>query len=313
MFTKSSSSFHTINSDFQLSAVDKLLYFIFNTINFFWDFKHPKGSVSIEKFVFRKAKDQTFEDVGGTSVTRFLCNSFWNSIDYNYLKKTLGSELRVVDVGCGSGNYSNILKLTKIDTYLGVDIFPSPMWQQIEKSNVAFQVSSYLNVEKYLADRNLLITQSAIEHFEEDLSFFQGVQQFVQKSGQPLIQIHLFPAKAGLWTGLLHGIRQYNLRMICKILQVSKIEKPGLLILLGGKNSNRFHWNTVTKNLVLHRYNKVFTFANGYSNGLIKSIENDTLENNPRKTTFFALVLQHNVTTQLRYEGIINKTSDNRD
>ena len=163
-----------------------------------------------------------------------------------------------------------------------------------------------MDVNEYLTNINLLVTQSAIEHFDYDLLFFKEIQKFVHKSGQPLIQIHLFPAKAGLWTGLLHGIRQYNLRMVLKIVRASKLDNPGLLILLGGKYSNIFHWNTMTKYLLSHRYHKVFTFKNGYSVGMLKSIEKDKEERNPKKTTFFALVIQHNIATQLTYRNLLN-------
>ena len=305
MFSKESSSYHTINSDYKLNTPKKVLYFVFNTLNFFLDFSQTRQTLVLEKFNLWEPKVEVLKDYERMSVSRFLSDSFWGCIDYNYLRDMLGSNLRVVDVGCGSGKYRNTLKLSDNDTYLGVDISRSPLWSELVEDGVTFRQTSYLNVEEYLPNINLLITQSAIEHFEFDLLFFKEIQNYVKKSGQPLIQIHLFPAKAGLWTGLLHGIRQYNLRMVLRIVRASKVQHPCLLILLGGKNSNKFHWNTVTKNLFTHKYDEVFKVKNGYIEGMLKSIEKDRKQKNPKKTTFFALVSQHNIETPLTYRNLV--------
>jgi SAM-dependent methyltransferase len=213
----------------------------------------------LKKFQLTNPTIKRFGALERMSVSRFLSDSFWGCIDYNYLREILSSNLRVVDVGCGSGKYRNILKLSDNDTYLGVDISHSSFWSEPVEDRVSFRQTSYLNVNEYLPNINLLITQSAIEHFEYDLLFFREIQKHVKESGQPLIQIHLFPAKAGLWTGLLHGIRQYNLRMVRRIVRASKLEIPGILVTLGGPKSNRFHWDTITKFQLSHNYDKVFT------------------------------------------------------
>jgi hypothetical protein len=306
MFSRESTSYHTINSDFQLNAFRKSLYFVFNALNFFFDFRHAKKSLVLEKFHLADSKIETSDDLEGMSISRYLSDSFWASVDYNYLREILGSNLRVVDVGCGSGKYSNILRLSDEDTYLGVDISRSPFWLESNVKYASFQQTSYLNVNEYLAEINLLVTQSAIEHFEYDLLFFKEIQKYVEKSGQPLIQIHLFPAKAGLWTGLLHGIRQYSLRMVLRIVRASKLDNPAILVLLGGKHSNMFHWDTVTKYLFSHKYYKVFTSKNGYIEDMLKSVERDEEQRNPKTSTFFALVIQHNLATRLTYRNLVN-------
>jgi hypothetical protein len=94
--------------------------------------------------------------------------------------------------------------------------------------------------------------------------------------------------------------------MVLRIVRALKLENPGLLVLLGGKNSNIFHWNTVTKYLFSHKYQKVFSSKNGYIKSMLKSIEIDKEQRNPKKTTFYALVTQHNIAKQLTYRNLVN-------
>ena len=307
MFSRDSTSYHTINSDFQLNLFRKILYFVFNYLNFFFDCSRPRKMLFFEKFQITDPISEVSGDLERISVSRFLSDSFWSQIDYNYLKEVLGSNLQVVDVGCGSGKYRNILKLSDKDHYLGIDISSSPFWSEPVERNVSFRQTSYLNVHDYMPNVNLIITQSAIEHFEFDLLFFKEIRRFVQESGQPLVQIHLFPAKAGLWTGLLHGIRQYNLRMVLRIVGASKLQIPAILVTLGGPKSNRFHWNSVTKFLLSHSYEKTFTSKLGYKEDLKKAILGDNSSVLTRKATFFALIMQNNCSVELEYSSLINQ------
>jgi hypothetical protein len=307
MFSKESTSYHTINSDFQLNRFRKILYFVFNYLNFLFDYSRPRKMLFFKKFQITDPRSEASWDLDRISVSRFLSDSFWSHIDYNYLKQVLGSNLQVVDVGCGSGKYRNILKLSDRDHYLGVDVSRSPFWSDPVERNVSFRQTSYLNVHEYMPNINLIITQSAIEHFEFDLLFFKKIQNFVQESGQPLVQIHLFPAKAGLWTGLLHGIRQYSLRMVLRIVGASKLQIPAILVTLGGPKSNRFHWNSVTKFLLSHSYEKTFTSKLGYKEELEKAILGDNSSVRIRKATFFALIMQNNCSIELEYSSLINQ------
>ena len=93
-------------------------------------------------------------------------------------------------------------------------------------------------LKKIPENTNLFITQSAIEHFENDLDFFRQINQFIYKKDINAIQIHLFPAPPSLWLYLHHGVRQYNLRSLKKILEIfNKIRTYAVIYPLGGIHS----------------------------------------------------------------------------
>src|SRR5208283_5417616 len=70
---------------------------------------------------------------------------------------------------------------------------------------------------QYLADANLIITQSALEHFEKDLNFFRQIADHVARTRRPIVQFHLIPSAACLTTYPWHGVRQYTPRTISRI------------------------------------------------------------------------------------------------
>lgn len=78
--------------------------------------------------------------------------------------------------------------------YLGIDIAIPEVWPQV--GNTTFIQASYEDVDKLLGNSNFLFTQSALEHFENDLSFSRKIGITAKKTGKPLLQVHLFPSSA---------------------------------------------------------------------------------------------------------------------
>jgi len=293
-----------VNSDYPLRFHEKLLYFVFNFLNNSIDlyFDRMKG-VQVH-FLLDSKKTDIVNPVENSSPNRYLCNAFWSSLNFKYLRTLLSGHLSVVDVGCGTGIYSKYFELGTDENYLGVDLFESKEWQKYKVPQIEFKVLSYLDVDQYLTQKNVLITQSALEHFTEDLLFIKKIGEYVTKRNQELIQIHLIPARSGLRTGLLHGIRQYNLRTIKNIFKSAAPLDSYVLISLGGRNSNRFHWKFITRHQIFHQYEKIFSDKKNYAEALKAVCYQDNSERNLRKATFYGLIFSHNLQMPLRPEQL---------
>jgi SAM-dependent methyltransferase len=184
-----------------------------------------------------------------------LCDIFWENLDWEMIQAQLKGELRVLEVGCGTGRYGEKLKsFANIESYLGIDIEPNNHWAAISSDKFHFQIGSYEDVLNLVRGQNLIITQSAIEHFEQDIVFFDSIKKYAESCDFPVIAIHLFPSPACLFTMLLHGIRQYNRRAINQLVKVSGQTYAPTLFTLGGFRSNYFHFAELTlRSLVLRR------------------------------------------------------------
>ena len=141
---------------------------------------------------------------------------------------------------------------------------------------------------------NLFITQSAIEHFENDLTYFEQIESYISNSKKNTIQIHLFPSPICLWLVLMHGVRQYNLRSISKIIDIFKSTDSYFRIYpLGGKYSNIFHFKNFTLPVLLKKYNSKIRDAN-YNKKLKNVILKDLKNGLPSIPSFYALIIHSN-------------------
>jgi hypothetical protein len=105
-------------------------------------------------------------------------------------------------------------------------------------------------LEKIPEDVNMFLTISAIEHFDNDLSFFQQIREFVDNKKKPVVQVHLFPSPVCMFLYPLHGIRQYNNRSLGKITTIFKdLNSDVVAHYLGGKNCNLLHLSKITRSL----------------------------------------------------------------
>lgn len=299
-----SSSIHTLNADFRLNRTKKILYFIYNYVNNLLNFtlKH--------KFSIRYLKLESSETLSvklikefQISPARFLSNEFWNKIDLGLLKDALGNTLSCIEFGCGDGVYGKLLqdKDPSLE-YVGVDIKQPLKWLPGPKSNSLFVQNTYANASELIYDKNLIITQSALEHCEKDLFLFAEVARIAKIKNKKLIQIHLFPSASCLKTFLWHGIRQYNFRTINKIIKTSDVKEMPILVCLGGPKTNSVHYRAITVNMVKKDIDKMYITEEGYEFSLAKAIKQDELKRKPAKASFYGLILQHNLGKKLAFE-----------
>lgn len=291
-----STSIHFLNADKGLNKFQKIIYLFLNWVNNLFPYYQVDKSIEFSKFSdlpWEKEWDKTYPT---SSPARKVCDLFWRSLPWEKIERELG-EIHVFDTGCGHGNYSTRLQSGsggRIASYVGIDAKRRPNWAELEKTNPEFrfiETNSNNILPLIPAETNLFVTQSAIEHFDEDLKFFEQIREFIDKSNKPVIQIHLFPAKATLPLYLFHGLRQYTPRTISKITQLFSASKFKL-IGLGGDKSKKLHWYYFTwPVLITRRFSKPTFDAVTYEPKLKDAILYDALHPSP-SPLFWALIIQ---------------------
>ena len=296
---KKSSSFHKFNSDRNnLNFFQKIYWLVLNFINNFLpnaNYK-PFKIVGFKNFKFQNYKDKNLN----VTPSRFLSNMFWENFNWTLLKEAL-KDINILDTGCGSGQFALELfsYYENINSYTGIDFQKFAKWKNISENNnsINFIQNSSTNLKNSIPiNTNLFISQSAIEHFEDDLLYFRQIKQFITKTNSEVFQIHLFPSEACLWTYLCHGVRQYSPRSISKIVEIFLDNSYAVLYPLGGKNLNNFHFREITIPLMITKKYKNYTFMNQdkYKVSMIESLKKDLKIKSKTKATFYALLIHSN-------------------
>lgn len=244
-------SIHSLNADHYLPPLQRGLYLVANAVNNLVPQYDVAENLHVRRFVPR-----VIDEVWGTlpltsSPSRRLSDLFWINIRYDAVYQALGGAINVLDVGCGSGRYGEeLVRLSgnRIAHYKGIDAEARSNW------NVLRQRYPFFEFQKGDAHRvaplippgtNFIMSQSCIEHLDQDLTFFRQIAQYIADCGHGVLQVHLFPSRACLPLYLWHGARQYTPHTISHIARLfpdSYLELYGL----GGKHCNRLHWKFIT-------------------------------------------------------------------
>lgn len=296
MFSRDSASFHQLNSDYPLGFFAKYLYFFLNVLAAFAPTRLPMGVI---KCKFTPSQDMLSRAVADEkspiSPSRTLSNAFWNSIDWRGLKEIIGNDLKVVEIGCGSGRYGRRLdSLSPLRSYLGIDLFESKDWDKFQQKKFSFVKDSYENFLLHIKDENLIITQSAIEHFDKDLKLFRDIDNYGKSCDYPVVAIHVFPSAFCIFTYLWHGIRQYGFLAIRRLLKSSPTTSVKMLFSLGGVNANKFHLKTITCPSVFHNIPLGEHSSEMYFPEMLTALNGDSNNSSRRFAAFYALVLTWN-------------------
>lgn len=288
-----STSLHAINADKPRKGLDGPLWFLFNWLNNHI-FPNAASHLQIRKFTPDVSDENWARTYVKSSPTRKLSDLFWMQLPWAEIQSTLET-INVLDVGCGSGHYYERLQEysgNRLATYTGMDIASYDNWEKLSQK---FQSVNFLKVDSadifssIPGNINLIISQSALEHFEKDLEFFLQVSKFVQQTSANLIQIHLIPSSACLALYLFHGVRQYTPRTVSHIAKLFHPFSYSILFELGGKESNLVHWNFITKPTLVKREdlrdNETETYEKALRNAIL--IDNGH-QYNP---SFYALVI----------------------
>lgn len=293
-----STSFHKLNADNKLPLFKKALWILFNF------FENTAGLIVSKKLQLetpdiKERSLQSFQSIGSEtstpSPTRLFCDVFWQVLDLNFIRSFLGPDINSIEIGCGHGIYGEFLSenFGNQFSYLGVDPVSSNNWDLLSSNNndLSFKIGSSDEVSDFLSGKNFIFTQSAIEHFDNDLVFFQNISNYVNNVSFSTFQVHTFPSSFALLTYPFHGIRQYNKRNINKIIKLfprSHIK----LISLGSLQSIFYHLRVITLPRLLGKKDLRKVDRESYINGLMNAANKDLL--NPRKSIagFYALIIQ---------------------
>ena len=179
-------------------------------------------------------------------------------------------------------------------SYTGVDHKVNPNWEKFSsEKRISFQVADSAQLGSILNDKNLIITQSALEHFDKDVVFINSINRHVLKYKKPVIQIHLIPSPACLYKYLWHGVRQYNPRTVSKLTKIFDENTTRELIPLGGKNCNKVHRKFITYPLLFKNIDRRFDRNADYIKSLNKALIADKKIKKP-KASFYALIISSN-------------------
>ena len=313
MKNKLSSSIHSLSADKKLSIFKKIFWILINVVN---NNLAPKKVINKDSLIKVKKLNINPSQINWNllnpryrmSPSRLACDLFWSELPWELIKGEIG-QINTFDTGCGKGWYALFLnKLINLNSYVGIDFYKRDNWQKLMNQNsfITLIENSSSNISKFVdKETNFFITQSAIEHFNYDLKYFQQIKTFIDKNKTNTIQIHLFPSPVCLWLYLFHGVRQYNFRAIIQIIDIFKSTNSYFRIYpLGGNSSNLFHFLNITIPSVFKKLNKEsddqYTekmnkeFIDQYTKKLKNSVLKDLKRGISDNPSFYALVIHSN-------------------
>lgn len=180
--------------------------------------------------------------------SRILSNLFWQNLPSEVISNEL-KRLALLDCGCGKGIYFPIIddSLGGVESYTGVDIKARASWSDFQKDpRVNFVRRGAEEIDRSLLEgKTLIVSQSALEHFPSDLTFFQNVADALRSRDYPTLQIHLLPTGT-MWRQYgPHGFRGYVPANLKTILDMFKDFSRSHVFTLGGKHCLDVHYRYV--------------------------------------------------------------------
>ena len=295
-----SSSVHTLNADLPLDLYQQKLWFNTNIENN----RVPNDNLDLNLDIRLFECDINFHweslDAGLTP-SRKISNFFWLTLPWQKLFNNFGP-IRIMDFGCSTGNYAlNFMKWTDVPfEYHGFDVRWGSLWEErsSEFQNLKFTQYKGKFGRQHMKDEfNFFMSQSAMEHVVQDLSYFRLIANYSSEIQKPNIQIHLVPSAACLELYGLHGVRQYTPRTISKI---SRLFPNAICTLfsLGGAACNNLHMQAIT--LPAHNNGADWRTTNldDYEDLLEKSILID-MTSKSFEASFYALVIESGVSSSI--------------
>ena len=290
-------SIHSLNGDRHLGAIRLGAYFVLNRANNALPYSFTDPALAIRDFACQSLDQHWGALPHAASPSRVLSDLFWLTLPWAGIHDEL-SGIRVLDAGCGSGSYGpRLLALANglIESYAGTDVHPHEAWPALKKADrrLRFVVSDAESLRGAIPDgTNMFVSQSAIEHFDEDMTFFEQVRDYVDRTTGPVLQIHLVPSQACLYLYLRHGVRQYTPRTLSKVTRLFGPHAAPVLYRLGGRSCNSLHFSFITKPVSLSgRRDGRLVDPAGYERMLYEAIQDDMQEPQP-SPAFYALVIQ---------------------
>jgi 2-polyprenyl-3-methyl-5-hydroxy-6-metoxy-1,4-benzoquinol methylase len=291
-----STSLHNLNADRHMSLAARALYLPLNRLNNALPYASVDPRLDIRDFRCPDADTLWATIPPGASPSRVLSDLFWATLPWAAIHAHLG-EVHVLDIGCGRGNYGPRLlnwAAGHLASYTGTDAHPHSGWSGLTAADRRLRYYQS-TAEDFLTTiphgTNVFLSQSALEHFDEDLTFFEQLRTYRHSVDGPVLQIHLMPSQACLRLFLFHGVRQYTPRTISRITRLFDAPDDGaVLYRLGGVACNRLHLRFVTVPSITGRPDRRATEPEVYARELRRAISRDAQQDQP-SPAFYALVI----------------------
>lgn len=242
-------SLFNITADKKLSIIKKVIWIFANFFNNLFPNSNVDNNLIIKEYRYKKNNFIKNNIDNNSSPARILCDNFWLFFPWIKVLNLKNNKINFLEIGCGKGVYANLLKKIikeNLSSYIGVDISNNSNWDNFDSTKFKFYKDNSDNVLDYINDVDVLFTQSAIEHFENDLFFFRQISKYLNSNNKNILQIHLFPSTECLSTYLWHGYRQYSPRTISKISNLFDENYNKILLKLGSSKSNSIHKKFIT-------------------------------------------------------------------
>ena len=260
---------------------------------------------SLEFGLFRTGSAQAiWSRIDATaSPARRLCDLFWLTLPWAQIADELRGSVKALEIGCGTGRYGLLVQESlgnAFGGYVGLDATRHAEWDRHSSDpKFEFVCTDSGNTDQYLAGANLIITQSALEHFEEDLTFFRQIARYIAAANRPILQLHLMPSASCLTTFPWHGIRQYTPRTVSRITRLFGPETTKRLYLLGSDACNRVHRQYITYPQLLRKGDRREEHLAAYDRELRDAVKHDETERRRNEACFYALALQSRLTRDI--------------
>jgi SAM-dependent methyltransferase len=304
--TSESSSGHTINGDRRLSIWNRARWLWVNWLNNTRAASNLDPSLILAAFIAGSNPSDWPKIDPKASPSRRLCDLFWRALPWPRIAAHLGNAVQVLEIGCGTGRYG-VLAEECLDGafagYLGMDAVRHAEWDD-HRSNPKFEFvcADSDTTYQYLSRANLIITQSALEHFERDLAFFRQLADHAASANRQMLQIHLMPSAACITTFPWHGVRQYTPRTVSRITRMFGAETQRRLYSLGSSACNRVHRRYITYPWLLGKDDQRARRPADYDRDLREAVRLDDAAPTGGVACFHALVLQSHLARDIFHE-----------
>jgi hypothetical protein len=293
----SRTSLHGLNGDRRLGTVGKVLYFALNRVNNALPYAFVDPGLTIRDFVCPRLDEHRPHLTRGASPSRTLSDLFWLTLPWPAIHRELGN-IRILDAGCGSGGYGpRLLSWADghIESYTGTDVRPSENWTALEARDPRlrfYPADAGAFRGTIPAGTNVFMSQSALEHFDLDLKFFEDIRDYISSAPGPVLQIHMVPSQACLGLFLLHGVRQYTPRTLSRVTRLFASDSSAVVYRLGGRRCIRLHQEFITGPVLIRGdADRRETEPAEYERRLFEAIRHD-MRGPQRSPAWYALIIR---------------------
>jgi hypothetical protein len=296
---RKATSIHGLNADKGFSnRLQAATYLLLNWVNNLFPYMNVDSGLVIRDFVCDELRERWDRLSVRTSPARRLSDLFWLELPWDEIGDGLGA-IRILDTGCGSGVWGPVLvdySDSRVISYTGLDINRHANWTKVQDRYRGFRFHQIMrgeDISSHIPEgTSFFMTQSAIEHFDEDLRFFQQIRDYVLLHETSVMQVHLFPASSCLRLYRFHGVRQYTPRTVSRIARLFSGFSHVTLFRLGGRECSRFHYERITKPILVDKSGQSPRDGE-YERSLLAAVEQD-MGRPQRSPVFYALVILSN-------------------